>query len=116
MSFISVNNLKNDILKSWDNDTHRGYAASRVHNQEHQNLMLIVERQPTVDVVPKARLDYSQMLLANAHKRIKELEKAKTEVAREIFAEIEKCLNGTNILYTSDLVKLKKKYTEGDNG
>lgn len=52
---------------------------------------------------------------------VEEIDKAPTieaepraEVAREIFVEIEKCLDGTNILFTSDLIKLKKKYTEGE--
>lgn len=36
----------------------------------------------------------------------------KAEVAREIFADIENCLNSTNFLYTSDLAELKRKYIQ----
>lgn len=38
------------------------------------------------------------------------------EVARKIFADIENCLNGTNVLYTSDLEELKKKYIQEREG
>lgn len=90
---------------------------------------------PTADVVPKSEVDMCQHLIKDAWKRIEELDelcgelqKAKAEVAREIFEEIEELLecsfsschiNGTEEqfdFYRADLgfqlAELKKKYTE----
>ena len=92
MDCVDVNKLKQDILDSWNNDTHRGCVASRIHWQEHQELMLIVARQPTVDAVPR-------------------------ETIAEIFAEIEKEMGETINRFPFCKIKyaeLKKKYTEGE--
>ena len=58
-------------------------------------------------------------LLDRAADRIEELEKAKAEVAREIFAELwdmvipEKCTDGcAYYLDMAELTELEKKYTE----
>lgn len=139
MDCVDVNKLKQDILNSWNNDTHRGYAASRIHWQEHQELMLIVARQPTADVVPRAVFEQLQhkyeLAVAEREANVKgfteDLAKAKTDTAREIFAEILRiireyshlaCIAKNNYGITqmehmgTDILKLKKKYTEGDNG
>lgn len=137
MPYIEVNKLKNDVINSWDNDKHRTAEASRVHGQEHQHLMLIIERQPTADVVPRAVFEQLQnkyaLAVAEREANVKgfteDLAKAKTDTAREIFAEILRiireyshlaCIAKNNYGITqveymgTDILKLKKKYTEGE--
>lgn len=94
MAYINLNKLKKDVINSWDNDKHRTAEASRVHGQEHHHLMLIIERQPTVDAVPRAKLE-------------------------KIFEEIEaslhyKLIDGEIhfIIREADYNEVKKKYTE----
>ena len=79
-----------------------------------------IVRIDTADVVPKSEVDMSQHLLKDAWKRIEELDelcgelqKSKTEVAREIFEELERI--GLVLPY-DDYLELKNKYTEGNNG
>ena len=112
-------------------------AAPNSWADAFQDFSDLVEQTPTADVVPKSEVDMSQHLLKDAWKRIEELDelcgelqKSKTEVAREIFEEIEKLLecgfsschiNGTEEqfdFYRADLgfqlAELKKKYTEDE--
>lgn len=137
MAYIDVNKLKNDVINSWDNDKHRTAEVSRIHGQEHRHLMLIIERQPTADVVPRAELEQLQhkydLAVAEREANVKgfteDLAKAKTDTAREIFAEILRiireyshlaCIAKNNygikqVEYMgTDILKLKKKYTEGE--
>ena len=75
---------------------------------------------PTADVVPKSESEFDSIPVEVAQVlRDKAVEKAKVEVAREIFAEIEKneChdISGKTTMYmlfTEELAELKKKYTE----
>lgn len=140
MAHIDVNKLKNDVINSWDNDKHRTAEASRVHGQEHQHLMLIIERQPTADVVPRAEFEQLQhkyaLAVAEREANVKgfteNLASAKTDAAREIFAKIERIIGDSRVgeyskefgfsvrsyyngaMIVQELDKLKKKYTEGE--
>ena len=108
-----------------------------------------IVRIDTADVVPKSEVDMSQHLLKDAWKRIEELDelcgelqKSKTEVAREIFEEVEEAISAMEynaksqtknatipIDSMTDVVnwvlhevvpnrisELKNKYTGGNNG
>lgn len=124
MAYIDVNKLKNDVINSWDNDKHRTAEASRVHGQEHRHLMLIIERQPTADVVPSVEFEQLQrkydLAVAEREANVKgfteDLAKAKTDTAREIFAEIDNSIGiGHDIVDIFNILdELKKKYTEGE--
>lgn len=137
MPYIEVNKLKNDVINSWDNDKHRTAEASRIHGQEHQHLMLIIERQPTADVVPRKTADSWHRTAELNVQRIIELEaelaKAKSDTAREIFAKIERIIGDSRVgeyskefgflvrsyyhgaMIVQGLDELKKKYTEGEH-
>ena len=91
---------------------------------------------PTADVVPKSEVDNWQERCGEWHEvaelksqRIVELEaelsKAKADVAREIFEEIEKVLEDCTLIvddnsffqlarFGKNIAELKKKYTEGE--
>lgn len=90
----------------------------------------IINRTPTADVVPRSVYDATQHILKGAFERVEqldelcgELQKAKTDVAREIFEEIETCMRDFEddddgyILKKCEfeffMRELKKKYTEG---
>lgn len=90
----------------------------------------IVEEAPEADVVPKSEVAKEfTCFVGDPHKvdhcpYLDEIEKAKTELASEIFAEIDKIRTteraahkrGVGDYYNSDseYTKLKKKYTEGE--
>ena len=68
---------------------------------DDNDLVRWINEQPTADVVPKSEVEISQYLLKEAWKRIEELDelcgelqKSKTEVARELFDEIIDALRG----------------------
>lgn len=80
---------------------------------------------PTADVVPKSEVDFLRKTIAeNAQKALEvtleEIEKAKTDVAREIFADMRKCLRqrfsdeveGEYRITEEDFAELKKKYIQ----
>ena len=77
-----------------------------------------ISKLPTADVVPK-----SESLPLDVHEALKQraVEKAKADVAREIFAELETkapwfCENQTAYEhFNEELAELKKKYTEGES-
>lgn len=124
MPYIDINKLKKDVINSWNNDKHCTAEASQIHGQEHRHLMLIVERQPTADVVPRAAVEQLQLKYglavaereANVKGFTEQLAKAKADTAREIFAEIDNSIGiGHDILDVFDILdELKKKYTEGE--
>ena len=75
----------------------------------------------TADVVPKSEVAKEfTCFVGDPHKvercpYLDEIEKAKTEFAREIFEEIEKILKCNHICSVlGDIAELKKKYTEGN--
>ena len=83
-----------------------------------------IDETPTADVVPKSEVDFLHKTIAENAQRalevtLEEIEKAKSEVAREIFEEIEKYIerywNGDHYsMYEmeKEVAELKKKYTE----
>ena len=81
--YSDADKLYKDVLASWDKDKHVTLEASRVHRQEHQHLMRMIEKQPTADVVPKSELEISQHLLKDAWKRIEELDELCGELQRK---------------------------------
>lgn len=133
MPYIEVNKLKNDVINSWDNDKHRTAEASRIHGQEHQHLMLIIERQPKADVVPRAELEQLQhkydLAVAEREANVKWFTE---NLAREIFAKIERIIGDSRVgeyskefgflvrsyyngaMIVQGLDELKKTYTEGE--
>ena len=75
-----------------------------------------IDTEPPADVVPK-----SESLPLDVHEALKQraVEKAKAEVAREIFEEIEEyseLVVGGKVIYWNTLAELKKKYTEENHG
>lgn len=83
----------------------------------------IIKKQPTADVVPRAELEHILAEVREAKKLyVKDIARAKAEVAREIFEEIENKFfgqidedSGEGILciYAQDYYEdIKKKYTE----
>jgi hypothetical protein len=84
--------------------------------------IVAIEELPAADVVPKSEVDFLRKTIAeNAQKALEvtleEIEKAKSEVAREIFSEIEEIacvytLDGDFYLDNGLYAELKKKYTE----
>jgi hypothetical protein len=83
----------------------------------------LVEIQPTADVAPKSEVEHLRhkydLAVAEREANVKgfteELSKAKAEVAREIFEEIEDLFfkNGV-FIHIPSYNELKKKYTEPD--
>ena len=79
-----------------------------------------IEATPTADVVPRS--EYDELLKAYAvYEEITGIKKAKKDVAREIFEEIEPLVERTAFAdcwsyggFKDDIAKLKKKYTEGN--
>ena len=81
---------------------------------------------PTADVVPKSEIERLNAVMKDMDEQRaytinmlgESLEKAKTEVAREIFEEIDKkvrCVEyGSFYFLEEPYQKLKKKYTEGE--
>ena len=97
----------------------------------------VIDKMPTADVAPKSDVDkwyheyhaikdelkqekmYHRETEKLADKYFNELQTAKSEVAREIFKEIERVVNYAlcvDITDWSAYTELKKKYTEGNNG
>ena len=68
-----------------------------------------IENAPTVDVVSRSEYERVKAVLDNTIKTYADCMKA---YGKEIFADIKRALNGTNILYSSDLADLEKKYME----
>ena len=96
----------------------------------------IIDDLPTVDVVPKSEVEELKAIIADhkaSEERLEELySNAKTEVAREIFEEIEKMLENQEVVTKNQrekelgdwifhnyipkkIAELKKKYTEENN-
>lgn len=99
----------------------------------------LIDRQPTADIVPKSEVEELLTRLNNAYEKIDMAEddverleqenealkdtnehlavllaEAKSEVAREIFAEIyEDCFDQFGYIDYAAFAELKKKYTEG---
>lgn len=71
--YIDADKLCRDVVASWDRDRHHTIEASRVHRQEHNHLRLIIEKQPTADVVEvrhgewETIPDYSRSLTTYRH-------------------------------------------------
>ena len=97
------------------------------HMQFKDGVVDLVERQPTADVVPKSEVAKEfTCFVGDPHKvehcpYLEEVEKVRSEVAREIFEEIRKFskkpipeAKAVYILSEGDLQQLKKKYTEGE--
>ena len=85
-----------------------------------------VQKQPTADVAPKSEVERLEHILdcyalqyGTVTDQQKVIEKAKSEVAREIFEEIEKLrvigIHGFKTYLKKDIDELKKKYTEEQN-
>ena len=80
-----------------------------------------IEAMPTADVVPRS--EYDELLKAySVYEEITGLKKAKHDVAREIFEEIERLIELTAFAdcwseggFKSDIAELKKKYTGGND-
>ena len=71
----------------------------------------------TADVVPKSEVDWNSIPV-DVSEALKQraVEKAKTEVAREIFAEIERmCIDTFGNFNHRVFAELKKKYTGGES-
>ena len=83
---------------------------------------------PTADVVPKSEVEAllkenARWLMEYANQRAEVnsiIEKAKQEVAREIFEEFERLMENNEVYFCQtdemreEFAKLKKKYTEGE--
>jgi hypothetical protein len=127
---------ENDMPRYIDAD-HIDYTVTMVGRDEYAGHRAVafesdIDAMPTADVVPRAEVDSLHHLLKDAWKRIEELDElcgelqnAKAEVAKEIFAEIDKVYDEciyinplTNIgslqviKFEQMLAELKKKYTE----
>ena len=78
------------------------------------SIIKAVKEAPTADVVPKREVDWNSIPV-DVSEALKQraVEKAKTEVAREIFEEIEGLFfkNGV-FVHVHSYNELKKKYTE----
>lgn len=91
---------------------------------------IIIDRTPTADVVPKSAVDKAEAEIERLWTILDSyalqygtvmdkhivIEKARAEVTREIFEEIEKHrdkIHGIALLLPEELAELKKKYTEG---
>ena len=78
----------------------------------------------TADVVPKSEVENSMPVDVSEALKQRAVEKAKAEVAREIFEDTENnyadfLFDGYRniiVLTEKDFAELKKKYTEGDDG
>lgn len=119
--YIARINSEDIVVKAKDTEFkyEQGYLSGLIQAS------IAAKTMPTADVVPRSEVDlYRKQVdeledeLASAYDK---LEKAKAEVAREIFAEIGERLSvveGHRGLYTiseADITELKKKYTEGTN-
>lgn len=123
MEYINVNKLKQDIIDSWESNNHKGYAASRIHNQEHRDLMLIVGRQPTADVVPKAKYQQLQhkynLAVAEREANVKGFTEETVDILNKLIEQLPLVCNAeqcreltTRINYA--VIKLRDRYhTEG---
>ena len=92
-----------------------------------RDLKKLIRKQPTADVVPRAEVEElkGELAIARLHEKnaralfkdaVVSLQEAKQEVAREIFAEIEKLfIDGCDVYHTmepTDYSELKCRYLE----
>lgn len=104
-------------------------VSSGIEHRCERDLLDLICEAPTADVVPKSEVAKEfTCFVGDPHKvdhcpYLDEIEKAKTEVAREIFAEIETALDAfdgswaNTVINTQYLIaELKKKYIEGEDG
>lgn len=91
--------------------------------QERKRILSIIKAHPTAEVVPKSEVAQEfTCFVGDPHKvdhcpYLDEIEKSKTDVAREIFEELEKIFDSYGLGYFNSNLKrtideLKKKYTE----
>ena len=99
----------------------KGYL-SQIVREYQKSVLKIVHEQPTADVVPKSEVERLQNILnsyALQYGTVKDqqsmIDKAKQEVAREIFEEIGKYMDeddGLSVYMTrTEFYELKEKYT-----
>jgi hypothetical protein len=91
-------------------------------NSYREEVLKRIEDAPTADVVPKSEVEELKAIIADhkaSEERLEELySNAKSEVAREIFEEIDRIIFGTiipndcAIISIANLAELKNKYTE----
>lgn len=105
--------------------------VAEAHNERCTQLLEAILNAPTADVVPRSEVDKSREINNSLLEAGQEWQKRYENLAREIFAEIEKIINkhhnecyeyedgdecDTAITYLSylsiDIDELKKKYTE----
>lgn len=55
MRLIDADLLEAEYIKSMSNDTHHTATASQIHMQEHNHILHLLEKAPTVDVVTEER-------------------------------------------------------------
>ena len=113
------------LLERFDAEEPMNWNDTEAEVQEHAAFMFyrwLVESAPTADVAPRAKVDcwqaiaegYQKMFEDSYEQHQAELVKIKAEVAREIFAEIEREIKNHGITYAQrKIAELKKKYTEG---
>ena len=108
MAYIDDKKLKNDVMNSW-NEEHSTIATSRLY----RDLMLIIERQPTEDVVPRAEFEQLQhkyaLAVAEREANVKgfteELAKANAEIERLIAQNCELAEKGEKVCIAYKNVK-----------
>lgn len=104
--YIDSLKLVEDVEMSKKFNPHEDPVMRAMHNHEHEHFFTLIARQPVAEVAPMAEVKLLREKLASARK-------AKAEVAREIFEEIEKChLHITNEFDVRRYEELKKKYTD----
>ena len=132
MAYIEKESLIEFITKGLNNPD-----KSKAFGYDAIEILTEIEYAPTADVVPKSEVEN---IISNQRQRLNEYKKqivtlqeklgqAKADVAREIFAEIERLLdkhiakaNYTDGTFTLvfkrtlevDIAELKKKYQEGE--
>lgn len=112
-----------DLPRWFEKTDGSGWEENPLGLFEPDNVIASIENATTADVVPRAELEHTLAEVREAKKLyVKDIAKAKAEVAREIFEEIENKFfgqidedSGEGILciYAQDYYEdIKKKYTE----
>ncbi len=83
MRLIDADLIEAEYIKSMSEDTHHTAAASLIHQQEHNHILHILEKAPTIDAVTEERCKEIAMEMIPSF-----IVQAKAEAYKEIIEKL----------------------------